>query len=114
MTTVTAPAPHAMTPFGDEQPINLFQLGALFVGWVFNVFFWWAFIGILYHVAKRNITLTFLGVCIAFLGTPIGFYSSVHASESLTFSCLAVLLYWVLTQEDWELIDFFFSVFRVD
>jgi len=81
--------------------------GALSVGWVFNAVFWWAFIGILSYVAKQKTDLVLLGICIAFLGSPLGFYSSVYSSESLSYACLAVMGYWVLTKEHLSVIDCF-------
>lgn len=89
-------------------PVKDPTFGSYFMGWIYIIIFWWAFIGILHYSAKGDLTLTFFGVCIAFLGTPLGYYSSAFSSESLSFTFLAVMLYWVLTQKEWNTIDFLF------
>jgi len=79
--------------------------GALFLGWIFTVIFWWAFLGLLYQVSRKNILLTFFGASVAFLGTHLGYYSLSYSTESFSFTCLAVIAYWLVAYKKWRIID---------
>ena len=79
---------------------------AVFVGWLFTVVFWVSYTGILLHATKNNLSLTLFGVCITFIGTPLGYYSSAYASESLSYTCLSVLIYWILSRNRFGLFDY--------
>ncbi len=79
--------------------------GALFVGWIFSLIFWWALLGTLYCVSHKNVGLTLFGALIAFVGTHLGFYSTVYSSESLSYSCFAVMVFWVIKTKAWKMSD---------
>jgi len=88
-----------------EFPGSLSSSGALFLGWIFAIIFWWAFLGLLYHVSNKNILLTFFGASIAFIGTPLGYYSLSYSTESFSFTCLAVIAYWLVSNKKWRIVD---------
>lgn len=79
--------------------------GAVFLGWIFTIIFWWAFLGLLYHASRKNILLTFFGASVAFIGTPLGYYSIEHSSESFSFTCLALIAYWLVANKKWRVVD---------
>ncbi len=79
--------------FGDLRATSLV------VGWFASLIFWAALLRILWLVSGGGRTLTFLGAGIAFLGTHAGYYSHVHASESLAMTGVAVLV-WRGVEED--------------
>jgi len=87
--------------FNDIKPDD-----AAFVGWLFAVIFWISYIGILLHVTRNNYFLAMFGVGCTFIGTPLGFYSSAYSSESLSYTCLSVVIYWVISRNRFSAADF--------
>jgi hypothetical protein len=89
------------SPFSSIQPAD-----AQFIGWIFAVIFWIAYVGILLNVTNNNHSLTLFGACITFIGTPLGYYSSAYTSESLSFTCLAVVIFWALRHDRFSVFDY--------
>ena len=79
--------------------------GTLFLGWIFAIIFWWAFLGLLYHASRKSMLLTFFGASVAFIGTPLGYYSLSYSTESFSFTCLAVIAYWLVSNKKWRIVD---------
>ena len=87
--------------FSKIEPVD-----AVFIGWLFAVMFWVSYIGILLHASKNNYSIALFGACITFIGTPIGYYSFEYASESLSYTCLSILIYWVISRNRFSLYDY--------
>lgn len=96
-------------------PGLIFSLGGLFtdqtfgitifVGWIFAIIFWISYCGILLNVTKNNHSLVLLGVSSSYIGTPLGYYSSAYGSESLSYTCLSVMIYWLLSRNRFSTFD---------
>lgn len=82
--------PNMLLPF-----INA-QRSAKIIVWLFCIIFWLTMIAIFGKVTGNNIKLIIFGLLLAFLGTPLGFYSSSYASEILSYCLVAGLLYFSL------------------
>jgi hypothetical protein len=75
------------------------------VGWLAAVVLWWATFRILVRAAGGRTPLILLGIALAFVGTHAGYYSSAHATESLSLACGAALAAWVVNPAPRTLTD---------
>lgn len=78
---------------------------ALVVGGVVSLVFWAAMLSIIWIASSRDPVLTVFGAGIAFIGTHAGYYSHVHASESVAMAAVAVLVWLALKDENSNLAD---------
>jgi hypothetical protein len=74
--------------------------GAMVLGWLAGLVFWWSFVRILRWAAGGQAALAAFGVVAAFVGTHAGFYSHHHASESLSLALVGVLALAVIERPD--------------
>ena len=68
------------------------------VAWLAAVLFWWSITRLVAVAARGRIELIVLGTALAFVGTHAGYYSTVHATESLALSLTAFLAVAALRQ----------------
>lgn len=81
------------------------EKAALFVGWISTILLWWAIFNLIRLVVPGDKDWTIFGIAISFLGTHLGYYSDAYSSESLSFAILAVLIYWLVIHQKWQLFD---------
>lgn len=68
--------------------------GSLLAGWFCSVALWITLVALLRR-SRVGSAWIILGLAFAFLGTHLGFYSHVHASESLSLGCMGIMAWLV-------------------
>jgi hypothetical protein len=68
-----------------------FRAGAPLVGWLAALILWATMLRVLWIASRKEATLTLFGAALFFLATHGGYFSHVHASESLALACAGVL-----------------------
>ena len=95
------PWPYGHVPAALLGPLDDFRG----IGWIAALLTWWALLRTARHLLPRARTGPLFIAAAGFFGTHLGFYSSRHASESLTFACLALLTCWTVVPRRWRAPD---------
>jgi hypothetical protein len=76
--------------------------GALFMGCLAMIAFWWAMAKLLLIASDGSGAWAAFGLAAAFMGAGFGFYSDRYSSESLSFAYLALLAYWLVSKREFR------------
>ncbi len=98
------PWPYGLVPAEALGPLDDFRG----MGWLAALALWWGMFRTLRHLSSGAAAPALFVAGAAFTGTHLGFYSLRHASESLSFGCLALLLSWLLIPRRWRPLDVLF------
>ncbi|HTU59499.1 MAG TPA: hypothetical protein VMF89_13710, partial [Polyangiales bacterium] len=84
------------------------QTGLHSVAWLAAIVFWWALIGIVRTITNGRPVLFLLTLGMVYIGTPAGFYSIHHSSETFSLACFSLATFLALSAPAGRLRDTFF------